>query len=1019
MELTFKSAGVSARTTDLTGPTNNEPQGIPACVIGTSLKGPAFVPTTVATTQDFSVKFGVPTNDAYVGPLAVSEWLANQQSATFVRVLGAGTGAKRLTTGSNYDIGKVVSGGFNLANELPQESLGGALGPNPYANAGGNVLGEVYFLGAFMTDAVSSSYISESIAPMPLSGSHAMVRGIIMVPSGVLPRLSSAFVASSSFTSASIATSSYSGGGQYDLMVGSVNLNAGRQEFVMMLKGHIGNDPQYPRHITASFDPTQPNYIANVFNTDPLKLEQAGHYLYLDYPIHPALAVVSGGNKVPVSRSGGGIEDCAWILSRDASTYGAAGHAPDYKAFEDKFTHARTSWFTSQRFSMTQSGFDGAVNLFRLISKDSGTYPNNRIKISVENITPGTDARPYGTFDVVIREMTDTDKNRSVVEAFRGMTLDPESDRYIAKVIGDTYTYFNFDAAEGKQGLVTLGDYPSRSNFVRVEVSDEVANANVIPSAVPFGFRGPAHLNVSGVLTASVMDGGNSYLTRQAVEPPVPYRKNLLVGSGSNAVADKGLYWGVQFTRMTDYEYSNNSTVQETIIASFAKYLPSYLPGNNAHRNAMIWDFVPGGAGEAFLSSDGDPVVRANDTYQNNRFSLDFIQIRRNETTDAADTSNLEDWEYIRTAATTTATDDVSGSYRKLRASDLADSTVRQIAKFSTFMQGGFDGVNIFNRNARNLSNFAIQEEINNVSRGITDGPTVKSYDKALNIVADATEVDIQLLTIPGIRHSVITDKALQITENRFDAFYIMDIENYDTTNLLVTGSSQVTSVRWTGNQFNDRGINTSFGAAYFPDQNMRDLQTNTVRQVPPSVVVLGAFGLNDKVGHPWNAPAGFTRGVLKNVVDSAVQLSRENLDSLQEVRINPLASFANSNGVVVWGQKTLLGTESALERVNVRRLLVDIRRKVRKVANRVVFEQGRTETLERFEQLVRPILKSVQDKKGVERFLVKIDTETTTQADINNRTIRGKIWLVPTKSLEFLSVDFVLTNSDNFAVGG
>lgn len=162
----------------------------------------------------------------------------------------------------------------------------------------------------------------------------------------------------------------------------------------------------------------------------------------------------------------------------------------------------------------------------------------------------------------------------------------------------------------------------------------------------------------------------------------------------------------------------------------------------------------------------------------------------------------------------------------------------------------------------------------------------------------------------------------------------------------------------------------------------------------------------------------GLTRGAMKRVVNSTVELNRDNLDALQEARINPLASFAGSQGVTVWGQKTLLGSESALERVNVRRLLIDVRRKVRKVANRVVFEQGRTETLQRFEQLVNPILKDVQGKKGVERFLVKIDTETTTQADINNRTIRGKIYLAPTKTLEFLSVDFEITNNSNFTQG-
>jgi hypothetical protein len=106
-----------------------------------------------------------------------------------------------------------------------------------------------------------------------------------------------------------------------------------------------------------------------------------------------------------------------------------------------------------------------------------------------------------------------------------------------------------------------------------------------------------------------------------------------------------------------------------------------------------------------------------------------------------------------------------------------------------------------------------------------------------------------------------------------------------------------------------------------------------------------------------------------------------------------------------------MLTAESALERVNVRRLLIDLRRQVKRIANRIVFEQGLPETLARFSQLVTPILKRVQDQNGVDRYLVKIDTSTTTQADFENKTIRGKIYIQPTRTLEFLSIDFVLSN--------
>ena len=142
-----------------------------------------------------------------------------------------------------------------------------------------------------------------------------------------------------------------------------------------------------------------------------------------------------------------------------------------------------------------------------------------------------------------------------------------------------------------------------------------------------------------------------------------------------------------------------------------------------------------------------------------------------------------------------------------------------------------------------------------------------------------------------------------------------------------------------------------------------------------------------------------------------STRLNRDNLDDLYEADINPITAFPGT-GVTVWGQKTLLANQSALDRINVRRLLIDIRRQVRNVANTLLFEPNREETLEKFTALVNPILQRVQDLSGVERYKVIIDTTTTTQADVENNTIRGKIFLQPTRTAEFVALDFVVTNA-------
>jgi len=326
-------------------------------------------------------------------------------------------------------------------------------------------------------------------------------------------------------------------------------------------------------------------------------------------------------------------------------------------------------------------------------------------------------------------------------------------------------------------------------------------------------------------------------------------------------------------------------------------------------------------------------------------------------------------------------------------------------------MQGGFDGTNIFNKDKATLSNNAVRREMIDTAQGETAGPTVAAYRKAVDVMGSKSDAEIKLLAIPGIRHTSVTDYAISAVESRFDSLYIMDIEVRDTVNTVITSSVQKPHVLNTVNDFKNRALDSSFAAAYFPDLTTVDPTTGGFVQVPPSVAVLGAYGLNDVVGHPWTAPAGFTRGALSSIEMSSVTLNRDNLDDLYDADINPITAFPGT-GITVWGQKTLLQGASALDRVNVRRLLIDVRRKVRNIANTLLFEPNRVETLEKFSSLVNPILQRIQSQSGVDRYKVIIDTTTTTQADVENNTIRGKIFLQPTRTVEFVALDFVVTNA-------
>jgi phage tail sheath protein FI len=491
--------------------------------------------------------------------------------------------------------------------------------------------------------------------------------------------------------------------------------------------------------------------------------------------------------------------------------------------------------------------------------------------------------------------------------------------------------------------------------------------------------------------------GRNTGDHQKIIEPPFPYRKTVAQGTGLQKRSDTTLYWGMQPNRVETVNTPNANTPFENSLKTFVKHFPN-------HRKDAINFSVGNNPGVA----DQNGAVLDCDRFNNNRFSLEKIQVRTGSDTFA----DPEQWlsaSYVRNGVI--AINHVNKT-RGLSMSDFDIVGNRKYLKFTLPLQGGFDGVDIFNKDKRNLTNNAVKREIDDsTNQGGTAGPTVASYRKAVDIMASTSDVDIQLLSVPGIRHSSVTDFAIDAMENRFDAMLIMDIEERDQFNTVITSSVQNPHVANTVTSFKNRALDSSFAAAYFPDVTVADPDTGALVSVPPSVVTLGAYSLNDRVGHPWFAPAGFTRGALKDVVSTKVSLNRTNLDDLYDADINPLAKYP-SRPLSIWGQKTLLAANSALDRVNIRRLLIDVRRKVRGVANTLLFEPNRSETLDRFSRLVNPILQSVQEKQGVDRFRVIIDTTTTTQADVENNTIRGKIFLQPTRSIEFVALDFVVTNA-------
>jgi hypothetical protein len=272
------------------------------------------------------------------------------------------------------------------------------------------------------------------------------------------------------------------------------------------------------------------------------------------------------------------------------------------------------------------------------------------------------------------------------------------------------------------------------------------------------------------------------------------------------------------------------------------------------------------------------------------------------------------------------------------------------------------------------------------------------SYIEALNLLANADEYDINLLFLPGIiaeYHSSIVTKAIDICESRGDCFFVFDPVG--------KGENSMGGVTDQA-----KAQNSNYAATYWPWVQVIDLTDGKMRWVPATTMLGGVFAFNDKVAAPWFAPAGLNRGGLDTVIQAARKLTHGNRDTLYESNVNPLATFPGQ-GVVVWGQKTLQKKASALDRVNVRRLLIKVKKFIASSSRFLVFEQNNTATRERFLNIANPFLESVQSQSGLNAFKVVMDDTNNTPDVVDRNILYGQIFLQPTKTAEFIILDFTI----------
>ena len=1005
-EQTFKSPNFYSREMDLSAASVAEPTGVPAAVIGTANKGPAFVPVTVPDFNQFTQVFGN-LDPKHFGPYAVNEFLKNKSALTYVRVLGAGSNSLEEDLTDTLQYGRVKNAGFVL----------------PGQTAGGGDLrhkGAVQFLTAKHTVTSKSAYGMPTFHENDTMGvvdQINLIRGMIMVPN-----------------TARIMIHDTTAVTDVDSSLDDSTLVDSNKKFKIVISSSLGSTfattDGLPgvKTFVASFDPSDPDYFGKVLNSDPDKFNQEQHYLHADFAVDPNIAYVD-------------VSDPVAILSGSSNTSTSGDSSKSFRevfgSYNTRFTAPRTTNFISQPFGTTE------YDLFSFEALDDGEHANSLYKISISNVRASTnDAYKYGTFNVQVRDWNDTDNSPNIIEQFTNCSLDPNAKNYIAKMIGDRKVFYNFDAMNpSEKRTVATGKYPNVSKYIRVVMNESVEKGAVPSNALPFGFRGPSLLNVNKSLSvsdslsssASRLGGqfasGHQHLSSSFL-PPLPFRFKVTRGDvaqpqsfvgepGSREQSNISLYWGVKFERSStssDYDSdnilnANSSSEKDSLIESFTKFV-------------------------GIEKLDSLVTGSAADQLHNNKFSLSKVALYNTSISDLTSSINnhMKSAAYIRNAVLDTTdytwTDD--GRRRMTFATLLSSGSASDFnkfssyAKFTNFMYGGFDGTNFLDRDARRLNDKSVSfddgggaSETNTIPGFATNpsgqGPDnngVASYLSAVDILTNPQEANNNLLAIPGIREPYITDQTMKKVRDYGLSMYIMDIPSYsDAGSRMYDTATVKPSINQTVNNLDGRSIDNNYVAAYYPDIFVDDVTNKRKVKVPASVAALSALSFNDRVSYPWFAPAGFNRAALDFVQNVDVRLSVADRDRLSESRVNPIATFPRL-GYVIYGQKTLQISKSALDRVNVRRLMLEIKRIIVGIAQKIVFEQNTPAVRNKFVADAAFQLSLIQTQAGVEAFQVVMNESNNTQADVDLNVLNGRIIVVPTRVVEFISIDFVVSQS-------
>ena len=997
----FVSPGIFVNEID-----NSQPPGLPAAIgpviIGRFERGPALRPVQVATFAQFVEQFGNPIPGRIGGDIwrsgnkiaptyaafAAQAWLRSTPAATIVRLLGRAH--------NDASAGTPSEAGWRV------EPSGKEISSTQSTNAGA--------YGLFVANSGSTS--------AEVSGTLAAV---FYLKEGSL-ELSGAMHNGNTVNGSAVAVRNVSEG----------------HGFRVLIKNGAGT---LVEDVVVNFDVDNKRYIRDRLNTNPTLLNSNvstdSKTYFLGETFERNLVDVVGPSSAAFSDSAGSY---GFVLALKADS-ADIGTAIPLSHHHRNTQPSRSGWVIAQDLT-TNTGAYAARDqqkLFRIESLDDGEWAQENLKISIEAIKKSTNkSEPYGSFTLSVRKLSDKDGAPEYVERFAGCNLNPNSPNYIGKKVGDAY----YEWSETERRWTERGNYPNQSRFIRVKMNADVDDGATDPKLLPFGFIGaPRLLGFTlehGGTTSAVKDFrtsnanttlavvGNENIAQtegdsnEFIKTPGGGKFHIVFPKHSCKINSKDIslsdptktYWGLDTGRkkvtdgtLTKQFDASVKDLAHAFAASGAELIYSYAP-----------DGVDAAAGTEVTANQPHPeatdiLARAHDSSTNDG---------ANANDERSDVFTLDDLKADGTAHATWS----QGSRRAGTSFTAVEGTYEEVLdqgfdQFSMPLFGGFDGLDILEqeafRNSSVTNSVAGHAPLN--GRTELNSYAFNSIKMAVDAVADPDVVEANAICMPGITNPELTDHMLEVAEGRADMLAIMDLEGgYVPTSEGLT--EDMGSVTTTINNLRSRDINSSYGCAYYPWVQIKDTVNDSTLWAPPSVAALGVFSSTDRNEELWFAPAGFTRGGLSEngaaglpVVGVRSRLNSKERDKLYEANINPIAQFP-AEGIVIFGQKTLQVTPSALDRINVRRLMIFLKREISKIAATTLFDQNVQATWNRFKGPADILLASVKARYGLSAYKLVLDESTTTPDLIERNIMYAKVLLAPQRAIEFIALDFVITRS-------